>query len=59
MKIKIRHQDVQELDSFRIEKDGREFQIKETAGGIEVIDIGINNITIQPQVANSIIILTT
>lgn len=58
MKICIRNKDSVELNSIRIEKGGREFLIKDVVGGIEVTDIGIESIVIQPRVANSILIIT-
>lgn len=57
MKICIRNKNSIELDSIRIEKDGREFLIKDVVGGIEVTDIGIESIAIQPRVANSILVI--
>ena len=58
MKVKIRHQDDQELEALRIEKDGMEFLIQDTPGGIKVVEITNESITIQPNVANAIFIVT-
>lgn len=58
MTIKIRQKEDTELNSLRIEKDGKEFLIKDVPGGIEVSSTDLESIMIQPRVANSILIVT-
>lgn len=58
MKLKVRHQDEREIDAFRIEKDGLEYLLQDTPGGIKIVEVTSESITIRPQVANAIVLVT-
>ena len=58
MEISIRHQDSIEAESFRISIHGNEFLFKESADGLHIIEVTDDVIMVQPQTANSIILIT-
>ena len=58
MEISIRHQEPVECDGFRIKIHGNEFLLKETAAGLHIFEVKDDCIMVQPQTANSIVLIT-
>lgn len=58
MIVRARHKEPIETDSVRIEIKGNEFLLIERADGLHVLEVGDDTITIRPQVANSIVLVT-
>lgn len=57
MKVKIRNKGEFQAEGIRIETKNKEYLLKDCVDGITIIEIGCEVIKIQPQVANSIVIL--
>lgn len=57
MKVKIRNKGEFQVEGIRVETKNKEYLLKDCADGITIIEIGSEVIKIQPQVANSIVIL--
>ena len=58
MQVDIRHQEPIELESFRVTIHGNEFQFIEKADGLHIVEVTDDVIMVQPQVANSIVLVT-
>lgn len=57
MKVELRHIGEFNVEGFYIETANNKYQVKECADGIHVIECTDDVILIQPQVANSIVII--
>ena len=57
MKVKIRHNDDIEVEGFYIESNDTLYLIKEQADGIHIIECTDKEILIQPQTANSLVLI--
>jgi hypothetical protein len=57
MKVKIRHNDDIEVEGFYIESNDTLYLIKEQADGIHIIECTDKVIFIQPQTANSLVLI--
>ena len=57
MKVELRHIGEFDVEGFYIETASNKYQLKECADGIHVIECTDDVILIQPQVANSIVII--
>jgi len=58
MEISIRHMEPVERESIRIKIHGNEYLLTEKADGLQIVEITDDVITVRPQTANSMVILT-
>lgn len=57
MKVKLRHDGEFDVSGFYIETANNLYQVKECPDGIHIIECTSDVILIQPQVANSIVLI--
>lgn len=58
MEVTARHHEPIETESFRVSIHGNEFLFKESPDGLHIVEVTDDVIMVQPQTANSIVLIT-